>query len=102
MCLGVPMQVLAVEGNLARCTGRDGEQWIDTRLVGVPEPGQWVMTFLGAARALLCEEEATRSQAALAALDAVLAGETDVSAYFADLIGREPELPEFLRKPAHD
>ena len=90
------MQVLAVEGCSARCLGKDGEQLIDIRLVGDIEPGQWLMTFLGAARALLDEEEAAHSQAALAALEAAMAGETDFSAYFADLAGRAPELPEFL------
>ncbi len=102
MCLGVPMQVLAVADTHARCRGRDGEQSIDIRLVGEVLPGQWLLTFLGVARALLEEEDAARSQAALAALDAVMAGETDVSAYFADLIGREPELPEFLRRTGHE
>ena len=34
----------------------------------------------------------------LAALDAALAGEADLDAHFADLVNREPELPEHLRK----
>jgi hydrogenase expression/formation protein HypC len=55
------------------------------------------MTFMDAARALLTDEEAAQSNAALDALQAVLTGATDVSAYFADLTGREPQLPDFLR-----
>lgn len=94
------MQVLAVNGVYAHCQGREGEQWIDIRLVGEVAPGQWLMTFLGAARSLMSDEEAAQSLSALAGLDAVLAGEADIADYFADLIGREPELPEFLRKPS--
>ena len=97
MCLGIPVQVLAVEGRFARCLGRDGECSIDLMLVGEVRPGQWLMTFMDAARALLTDEEAAQSNAALDALQAVLTGATDVSAYFADLTRREPQLPDFLR-----
>jgi len=92
------MQVLAVDGRFARCSSRVGERSIDLMLVGEVRPGQWLMTFMDAARALLSDEEAARSNAALDALDAVLVGAEDVSAYFADLTGREPQLPDFLRK----
>lgn len=93
------MQILAVEGRYARCRDRHGAEHprIDLMLVGEAEPGQWLMTFLDAARAPLTEEEARQGNAALDALDAVLAGMEDVSAYFADLIDREPQLPDFLR-----
>lgn len=91
------MQVLWTEGRYGRCRSRDQERTIDLALVGPVEPGQWVMTFLDAARSLLTEDEAARSTAALDALAAVLAGAEDVSAYFADLVDREPQLPDFLR-----
>jgi hydrogenase expression/formation protein HypC len=94
------MQVLAVDGRFARCRSRNGERRIDLMLVGEVLPGQWLMTFLDAARALLSDEEAAQGNAALDALDAVLAGAEDVSAYFADLAGREPQLPDFLRNDA--
>ncbi len=99
MCLGIPMQVLAVEGHYARCRDRHGDEqaMIDLMLVGEVEPGQWLMTFLNAARGVLTEQEAAQSNAALDALSAVLSGAEDVSAYFADLIDREPQLPDFLR-----
>jgi len=42
-------------------------------------------------------DEARHARAARAALAAVLAGSTDVDACFADLVGREPTLPEHLR-----
>ncbi|WP_236102384.1 HypC/HybG/HupF family hydrogenase formation chaperone [Methylotetracoccus oryzae] len=91
------MQVLAVEGRWARCRGRDGDQQIDLCLVGDVQPGTWLMTFLDAARSVMTAEEAAQSSAALDALAAVLAGTDDVSTYFADLIDREPQLPDFLK-----
>ena len=98
MCIGIPMQVLSVDGRYALCQGRDGNKTIDLMLVGEVQPGQWLMTFLDAARACLSAEEAAQSLAALQALDAVLRGADDVSAYFADLVGREPQLPDFLKE----
>ena len=91
------MQVVSVEGRWARCRGRDGDQMIDLCLVGDVQPGTWLMTFLDAARSVMTAEEAARSIAALDALAAVLAGTDDVSTYFADLIDREPQLPDFLK-----
>lgn len=100
MCLGIPMQVLSVDGRFAQCRGRNGERIIDLMLVGEVEPDQWLMTFLNTACTLLTGEEAAKSNAALDALEAVLAGSEDVSAYFADLAGREPQLPDFLKTRA--
>jgi hypothetical protein len=42
-------------------------------------------------------EEAAETTAALAALEAVMAGEHDVDAFFADLVDREPPLPPDLK-----
>ena len=47
---------------------------------------------------LLTEERARQVTYALHALDAALAGETNLDHLFPDLAGREPELPEHLRK----
>jgi hypothetical protein len=44
--------------------------------------------------------EARETNAALDALEAVLAGASDVDAHFADLVGREPALPEHLKGPS--
>ena len=46
----------------------------------------------------LSEQRARDISSALDALDAALAGETDFDRHFADLVNREPELPEHLRK----
>jgi hydrogenase expression/formation protein HypC len=49
---------------------------------------------------VLDAEEALRIHDALAALDAVMRGEpVDVERCFADLLEREPQLPEHLRNP---
>ena len=97
MCLAIPMQVLRMEGQLALCTGRNGEAHLDTLLTGPLEAGQWVLCFLGTAREIVSEEHARKIGAALNALDAVLAGDTaDLDVHFADLVGREPQLPDFL------
>jgi hydrogenase expression/formation protein HypC len=98
MCLGIPMQVVAVDGSSATCCGRLGTQSIDISLIAPVEPGDWLLTFLGAARGRLDAGEAARVDRALDALMAIERGEPiDVATYFADLVDREPELPEHLR-----
>jgi hydrogenase expression/formation protein HypC len=100
MCLGIPMQVVAVEGAAATCRGRQGAQRIDIALLDKVAPGEWLLTFLGAARARLEADEAVRIDRALDALEAIAGGQpVDVASYFADLVGREPELPAHLRGP---
>jgi hydrogenase assembly chaperone HypC/HupF len=100
MCIGIPMQVLQVRGLVADCAGRGQQQPIDLQLVGVQPVGGWVLTFQGSAIRALSAEEAAQTTAALAALDAVLAGGSiDVDVHFADLVGREPQLPDHLKGP---
>lgn len=97
MCVGVPMQVIESWPGGALCRARDGDHSIDTSLIGEVEPGAWLMVFLGAARGVLSPEEAKRSADALAALEMAMRGETDFDHLFADLVGREPQLPPLLR-----
>jgi hydrogenase expression/formation protein HypC len=96
------MEVLRVEGLQAWCRDRDGsEVVVDTILTGPVSPGQWLLVFLGAAREIVSAEDAAKVSAAIDALDAALVGDTDrINAAFADLIDREPQLPDFLRKDA--
>ena len=96
MCLGIPVQVLECGEHFARCAGRHGELRVDLSLVGQQLPGTWLLSFLDAGREVIDAERADAINAALNALDAAQNGETDFSAFFADL-DREPQLPEFLR-----
>lgn len=98
MCLGLPVQVLEAGPHFARCAGRSGEVRIDLSLVGPQPAGTWLLSFLDAAREVIDAERAAAINAALDALLAAQAGETDFSAFFADL-DREPQLPDFLRTP---
>jgi hydrogenase expression/formation protein HypC len=101
MCVGIPLQVLRMDGAMAVCLGNDGEQRIDTLLTGPLLPGQWVLSFLGAAREVLDAERAAQIGDALAGLQSILNGNGDVQSliqtHFADLVDREPQLPAFLR-----
>ena len=102
MCLGVPVQVLHADGHVAWCRDRAGrESRVDLWLVGEQPPGAWLMVFRGAARSVVDADEAARVGDALDALDTLLQGRMpDLDAAFADLVDREPVLPEFLRAAA--
>ncbi len=97
MCIGIPMQVTAVEGMFAWCDGRDGCKRINTMLLGEVRPGDWLLTFLDSARERIDVERAAMVNSALDALERVAAGLDNIDDCFADLTGREPQLPDFLR-----
>ena len=99
MCVGLPVQVVEPRGEgAAWCEGRGGRVLVDLALVGPQPTGTWLLTFLGAAREVMTPEAAARTVAALDALDAVLSGDTStIDRAFADLVSREPQLPEHLR-----
>ena len=97
MCVGIPLQIVSVEAGAAVCEGHGRRERIDLALVGEPPAGTWILAYQGAAVRTLTAEEAAQSAAAIAALEAVLAGEANLDAYFADLVEREPTLPEHLR-----
>ena len=99
MCLGIPMQVVEVRENTALCEGRNGRQVINTMLLDKVEEGQWLMTFLDSGREIIDAERAAQVNMALDGLQALSeGGEVDLDVYFADLVNREPALPDFLRK----
>ncbi|MFN7573036.1 MAG: HypC/HybG/HupF family hydrogenase formation chaperone [Betaproteobacteria bacterium] len=100
MCIGVPMQVIEPDelGLTALCESRGERKRLEMLLTGPQPPGTWVLEFLGAARRVLDEDEAQKILAALQALEATLADPTAaVDHLFADLVDREPQLPEHLR-----
>ncbi|MEP7181828.1 MAG: HypC/HybG/HupF family hydrogenase formation chaperone [Betaproteobacteria bacterium] len=98
MCVGIPMRVVEAEEFAAVCEGRGRRERLDVQLVGAQPVGAWVLAFQGSAVRTLSAEEAAQTDAALDALDAVLAGDGDIDAHFADLVGREPQLPDHLKR----
>lgn len=102
MCMGTPLKIvsLSADGAWAECVSRDGSvaESLDLRLVGPQPVGGWVLGFLGAAHSVLTEEEAAQVADALEAVALVQQGGS-VDHLFADLVDREPELPDFLKNP---
>ena len=96
MCIGVPLQILSVDGIAARATDGETEELIDLSLTGPLEPGAWVLSFLGTAREEITADEAQLIGDAVAGLRAVMAG-GDVGDAFADLDARQPTLPPHLQ-----
>ncbi|TCO70553.1 HypC/HybG/HupF family hydrogenase formation chaperone [Rhodovulum euryhalinum] len=96
MCVGLPFRILAVDGIAARVTDGETTALIDLSLTPDARPGDWVLTFLGAAREVLDADEAQKILAALAGLCAVMGG-GDPGDAFADLDARGPSLPPHLQ-----
>lgn len=97
MCIGIPLQIVAVDADGTTWCLRDGMRTtVDVSLVGPQPVGRWLLVFLDSAREVLDEERAWHIRQALGGLAAALAGE-DFDAYFRDLIDREPQLPPHLR-----
>ena len=102
MCIAIPMQVISAGSVGAQCVDAQGQEaHIDLSLVGAVQPGDWLLTFLGAAREIIDAQRAQDINRALAGLAGAMRGDLSaIDAAFADLIEREPELPEFLRSRA--
>ncbi len=96
MCIGFPMTVLTCGDGVALCERRGDTQHVSTLLIGAQAPGAKVLVYLGSAVRLLDVVEAAQIDDALDALQEALEGK-NVDHRFADLIDREPQLPEFLR-----
>ncbi|EGV32887.1 hydrogenase assembly chaperone hypC/hupF [Thiorhodococcus drewsii AZ1] len=99
MCIGVPMQVIESGPLWAWCDDGGEHHRIDMQLVGQQPIGAWVLVFLGAAREVMGETHALRVRDALVAMQVAMQGES-VDHLFADLVDREPTLPEHLRDQA--
>jgi hydrogenase expression/formation protein HypC len=97
MCIGVPMQLRSGADGRAVCEGRGKRETLDLMLVGDQPVGTWLLAFRGAAVRVLSADEARQTNGALDALEAALAGDGDIDVHFADLVDREPVLPEHLR-----
>lgn len=111
MCLGIPMKVLRCEGSVAFCAvaPRPGQQpvrhaQVDTILVPDACEGDYLLVFMGMARARMEPEEARKLQDALEALATLAATPADAGAAeqivahgFADLCDAPPRLPPHLQ-----
>lgn len=100
MCIGQPLQVVASDGSWAWCADPQHDaapERLDMALVGPQPVGTWVLAFQGTARQVMSDDEAARARAGRLALAAVLSGAGQIDDYFADLVGRTPQLPEHLR-----
>jgi len=72
MCIGIPMQVLAVEPGFAQVAGRGEARRVSTLLVGDCVVGQWLLVFLSDARELIDAARAREVNATLDLLQAVI------------------------------
>lgn len=96
MCVGIPMQVITVDGIAACATDGQDETLIDLSLTGPVAPGTWLLTFLGTAHKVISATEADQITRALNGLRAVMAGGHHGNA-FDDLETRGPQLPPHLQ-----
>ncbi|MFY9656470.1 MAG: HypC/HybG/HupF family hydrogenase formation chaperone [Methylocystis sp.] len=97
MCIGFPMTVMEDLGSEALCERHGARERVSMLLIGPQPAGTKILAHLGAAVRVLDDLEARQIDDALDALEAALRGE-NVDHLFADLVDREPELPEFLRQ----
>lgn len=96
MCIGIPMQLTAVDGIVGHATDRGQPQLLDLSLLPGVRAGDWVLGFLGTAREVLAEPEALLILKALDGLSDIMAG-GDGGDAFADLDARTPQLPPHLQ-----
>ena len=97
MCVGIPMRVVETGNGSALCEGLGQRRQINTLLVGDQPVGTWLLTFLDTAREILTADDAAKIADAVRAVNLVMQGATDVDHLFADLIDREPELPDSIK-----
>lgn len=107
MCIGIPMQVVQCDDFVALCCPRNHgdsankHETVDITLVGKQAVGSWLLVFLGAAREVMTETQALNTLNAVQAVENIMNAQspssTDIDNLFADLVDREPELPEHLK-----
>lgn len=87
MCLSVPMQVVAWEGegDFAWVARGERRERINMMLLGAQPVGTWVLTSLGLAKEVIDEAQRLEIEDALAALAASLEADYDPRAHFRDL-----------------
>lgn len=95
MCVGIPVQVVSVDGLAATAKDGDVTVLVDLSLTGPVEPGAWLLDFLGTAREVLDPDEAQKIRAAIGALRSIMSG-GGVGDAFDDIEDRGPQLPPHL------
>ncbi len=96
MCLGVPMSIVEGDDISALCQRGAEQRRVSLLLVGAQPVGTQVLVHIDTAVRVLEADEAALIDRALDGLAAAMRGEEFESA-FADLVDREPQLPEHLR-----
>ncbi len=96
MCLGVPMRIVEGDEISALCQRGEETRRVSMLLIGAQPPGTQVLIHIDSAIRVLDAKEAQQIEDALRGLAAAMRGE-DFESMFADLIDREPQLPEHLR-----
>jgi hydrogenase expression/formation protein HypC len=97
MCLGLPMTVIDGDDFSALCEWQGERRRVSTLLVGRQAKGARLLVHVDSAIRVLDEVEAAAIGRALEGLAAAADGQA-FEHLFADLIDREPELPEHLRR----
>jgi hydrogenase expression/formation protein HypC len=97
MCIGIPMQIIEQRGESALCIYKGQEGLVDMMLVGPQPVGTWLLVFLDTAREVLSDQRARQIADALEAMRLAMQGDSRIDHLFADLVDREPQLPEFLK-----
>ena len=87
MCIGVPVQVVESGEFMSLCKGLNGEEHVNTMLIGQQPVGTWVLNYLGSAREILSEEDAMNINRAIEGISALMKGEQniDIDQYFPGL-----------------
>jgi hydrogenase expression/formation protein HypC len=91
------MQIQELDGVFAVCERRGDVRRVNVALLGDLAVGTHVLVHVDTALRVLEPEEAALVDDALQCLEAVEQGRP-IDGFFADLVGREPELPPHLRK----
>ncbi|MFO1147545.1 MAG: HypC/HybG/HupF family hydrogenase formation chaperone [Alsobacter sp.] len=97
MCLGVPMRVTGGDAFTAQCERRGETRAVSLLLLGEQALGTMVLVHVDTAVRVLDAEEARLIDDALDGLAAALDGQP-FEHLFADLVDREPTLPEGLAR----
>jgi hydrogenase expression/formation protein HypC len=96
--MGIPMMVTEGGEFSALCSRRGENRKVAMLLVGAQPDGSYVLVHLDTAVRVIDHDEAKRIDDALDGVDAALQGRA-FEHLFADLIAREPQLPQSTIAP---